>query len=127
MMCVCVCACVCVDTTAATDVDDATASTAVTVDATVAAHVVTAAYVAAAAAATLLAFTHACVCTLKVRRISSPPKAENFSGSINIPLSRTASFSPSLSPSPLASVPPSKSKRRLRANKPQMARVGSRI
>ena len=118
---------VCVDTTAATAAVDAAASTAVTVDATVAAHIVTAAFVAAAADATLLAFTHACVCTLEVRRISSPPKAGSFSGSSNIPLSLTASFSPSLSPSLLASAPPSKSKRRLPANKPQMARAGSRL
>ena len=117
---------VCVDTTDAIDSVDATASTAVTVDATVVAHVFSAASVAAAAADTLLAFTHACVCTLEVRRISSIPKAGSFSGSSNIPLSLTASFSPS-SPSLLAFVPPSKSKRRLPATKPQMARAGSRL
>jgi hypothetical protein len=61
---------VCVDTAAATVLVDDIATTAAIVDATVVAHVVTVASVVAAATTVFLSFTHACVCALKVRRIS---------------------------------------------------------
>ncbi len=55
----------------------------------------------------------ACVCVLKLHGSSSTPNYGSFSGSSSIPYSRIDSRSPSVPLSLAASLPPSKSKRRL--------------